>query len=340
MSFYENEQKAHGDGRLPRPLSADDSSVHRSSAAQPLPPKPMASAPPSANEVWRKERRPSPSEVAGEQGARGVVHDCSGAQQHSQGLVPAEGGRADSKYAQEAASLAAEAEAAGPKRQKVEAPAADASRHSAAAQTMTAAVRDPSAEQRSQSAVRASGAQAQEADLRLEIPAAQPSDAGELAGRDERAVHAHGVGDKGGGRAASKAKAGKAAAIHDAAASYAAASKAHSSMQEPLSPKTEPGAPHAVQEHASMKDKAEAVKAEAVMAASTAVITPVPVQQPGSAAAKDTAAVQGNAKPASASRPKAVDSQQRSERLQDAAAGCTAPGAHAGRDQKTFYSNE
>ena len=60
MSFYENEQKAHGDGRPPRPLSADDSDVHRSSAAEPLPPKPAASAPPSATEVWRKERRLSP----------------------------------------------------------------------------------------------------------------------------------------------------------------------------------------------------------------------------------------------------------------------------------------
>ena len=327
MSFYENEQKAHGDGRPPRPLSADDSDVHRSSAAEPLPPKPAASAPPSATEAWRKERRLSPSEAAGEQG-RGAEHQCSSAQQQSQGLVPQEGEQADRKHAPEAAVSAAEAGAVNTKHQKVAASAAGVSEHSAAAQTVAAAVRGLSAQEGSQSAAKASLTSAQEADHKSVSAAAQPPDTGQLAGPDKQATQAHG--DKGANAAASTIKAGKAAAIHDAAASYAAASKAHSSMQEPLSPKTEPGAPRAARAHASMKDKAEAVTAEAVIAASAAAIAPVTVQQTHSAAARDRTIVQGNAEPAPASRPEKVSSPQRSERHQDAAAGSAAPSAHAG----------
>ena len=329
MSFYENEQKAHGGGRPARPLSADDSDVHRSSAAEPLPPKPTAPAPPSATEAWRKERRLSPSEAAGEQG-RGAEHRCSGAQQHSQNLAPQEGEKADSKHAPEAVGAAAEAEGSNAKRQKAAAPAAGVSGHSAAAQTVTAAVRDSSAQQGSQSGTKASLTSAQGAGHKPVSVAAQPSDTGQPAGPDKKAIQAHGLGDKGAGGAASQVKAGKAAAIHDAAASYAAASKAHSSMQEPLSPKAEPGAPHAAQEHASMKDKAEAVTAEAVMAASAAALAPVTAQQPHSAAARDKTAVQGTAEPASASRPEKASSQQHSEPHQDAAAGSAAPSAHAG----------
>ena len=331
MSFYENEQKAHGDGRPPRPLSADDSDVHRSSTAEPLPPKPTASAPPSATEAWRKERRPSPSEAAGEQG-RGAEHQCSSAQQQSQGLVPQEGEQADTKHAPEAGVSAAEAGALNTKRQKVAAPAAGVSEHSAAAQTVAAAVRDLSAQEGWQSAAKASLTSTQEADHKSVSAAAQPPDTGQLAGPDKKATQAHGV--KGAGAAASKVKAGKAAAIHDAAASYAAASKAHSSMQEPLSPKTEPGAPCVVQEHASMKDKAEAVQAEAVMAASAAAIAPVTVQQPHSATARDKTAVHGNAEPASASQPGKVSNHQRSDSHQIAAAGSAAPSAHAGMARK------
>ena len=329
MSFYENEQKAHGDGRPPQSLSADSSDVRRRSAAEPLPRQPMASAPPSNTEAWRQERRPSPAEAAGEQG-RGVEHDCSSAQQHSRGDVLMEGEKAVSKHTPQAAGSAAEAEAAGVKRQNVAAPAGGASGHSAAAQTMIAAVGDLATEQGLQSAAKASGTLAQEADLQSVSPTAQPSDTGQLAGPNRKVIQAQGPDDKNAGGAASKAKEGKAAAIHDAAASYAAASKAHSSMQEPLSPKAEPAVPSAVQEHASMKDKVEAVKAEAVIAASAAVITPVAVQQQHSAAAQDKAALQGNAEPASASRAKGADGQQRSEPLQDAAAGSAAPSVHAG----------
>ena len=329
MSFYENEQKAHGDGRPPRPLTADNSDVHKRSAAEPLGPQPTASAPPHATEAWRKDRRSSPSEAAGVQGGS-VEYDCSSAQQHSEGVVPPGGQKADSKHAPQAAGPATEAGPTGTKRQKVATPAAGVSGHSAAAQASNAAVRDLTAEQGSQSPAKAAGAPAQEADLKPEDPATQPSDTGQHARPERKAIQPQGLDNKSAGGAASKAKAGKAAAIHDAAASYAAASKAHSSMQEPLSPKTEPAARSAVQKHASMKDKVEAVKAEAVMSASAAAITAVTVQQQHSAAAQDRSTLQRNAESASASQPKGTDRQQRSQPLQDAAAGSAAPSAYAG----------
>lgn len=216
ISFYENEQKAQESAPSVRPQSAADTAEDKHTAAES---KPHSSAPHSVPEIWRKQNPPEAVRVPDRE-------DIGSSSKHqSRRAEPVTEERANSMQPPDPSAVLAVAIP----RPKVE------DQSTAALPTSAAAAQPEPPNSTSEGVVQAGD----KAEQRYKEEAAviqQPSPAQVPAGSSGPVLRAEQP------AAAETASAsglgpGRVAAIQDAAASYKAASKAHSSMQEALSPK-------------------------------------------------------------------------------------------------------
>ena len=243
ISFYENEQKAQESAPSLRPQSAADTAEIKDTAAES---RPQSSAPHSVTEKWRKQRPPEAVKVSDKD-------DIESSSKHQSRLA---GSLAEEKASSTQQPDPSAVPTVAIPRLKVE------EQSTAVLHTSAAPARPESPNSTAEGAVQA-GDKAEKGNKEEAAVTQQPAAAQGLAGSSGSAPLAEQLATAE-PASASGLGPGRVAAMQDAAASYKAASKAHSSMQEALSPKRAeaPGRLPAPKDVAAKLNTATAVEAK------------------------------------------------------------------------------
>ena len=256
ISFYENEKKAQESEPSTRPQSAADTVEGTHMVAEPVGPRPLSSAPNSVTEDWRGQHPPNAvdlpdKEDIGSSGKHQSRHAQSMAEQQAQGTAQPDG----------SALTWVGAPDAKPRGQSTAAPLSSAAPAPPEPPNSTA----EGAVQAAEKAEEGSAARSEGAAMTQHPPTAQTPAGSSGPGVDlEQPAAAEPAKDA----AASGLGPGRVAAMQDAAATYKAASKAHSSMQEALSPKRADATGRLLAPQPAAADLNNAASAKATMAAS------------------------------------------------------------------------
>ena len=223
ISVYENEKKAQESAPAVRPQSAADTAGTKSTAAEPLGAKPQLSAPHSVTKEWRKQNS---SEAVKAPDKEDIGSSSKHHSRHTEYVLEGEG-KADSKQQLDTAAVSPVA-VPHPKVPELSIAALLSNAPSALPEAPSSTA--GGAVQAGVKAETSSGAHNEEVpEVQQSVAAQAPAgSSGPGLAPEQPAAKPASPGALGPGRVA---------AMQDAAATYKAASKAHSSMQEALSPK-------------------------------------------------------------------------------------------------------